>query len=182
MRSSDLTMSTRDWGLAAAAGALLLDQATKLILLFGYGFKAGIPPDFCDARPVGFLTSVRVLPFFNLSLVPNCGISYGLFQVHGLWGVALLVFIAFLAVVALGIWLWRTADRVIAIGLGLIIGGAIGNNLVDRPIYGWVADFFDFHAFGYHWYVFNVADAAITFGVIALLYDAMMRPAGASQP
>jgi signal peptidase II len=60
-------------------------------------------------------------------------------------------------------------------GLGLVVGGAIGN-LIDRLIYGAVADFFHFHAFGYDWYVFNVADAAITFGVIALLYDALLRP------
>jgi signal peptidase II len=168
-------MSTRDWGLAAAALALLLDQVSKLVLLFGYGFKAAIPSHFCELSPPPYLSSVRVLPFFNISMVPNCGISYGLFPVHGGLGMAFIVFIAFLAVIGLGYWLWRTSDRVIAVGLGLIIGGAIGNNLVDRPLYGWVADFFDFHAFGYHWYVFNVADAAITFGVIALLYDALMR-------
>ena len=60
--------------------------------------------------------------------------------------------------------------------LSLIVGGAIGNNLIDRLIYGKVADFFQFYAYGYDWYVFNVADAAITFGVMVLLYDALMRP------
>src|SRR5262249_1588186 len=60
-------------------------------------------------------------------------------------------------------------------GLGLVIGGALGN-VIDRAIYGAVADFFRFHAFGYDWYVFNVADAAITVGVVALLLDAFARP------
>ncbi len=169
-----LTMSPRDWGLASAAGALLLDQASKLLLLYGYGFQ--VPAHFCQLRPPPMLESVPILPFFNLSMVPNCGISYGLFQMHGSLGVAVLVFVALLAVIGLGYWLWNTTNRILAVGLGLIIGGAIGNNLVDRPIYGWVVDFFDFHWSHYHWYVFNVADAAITFGVIALVYDALIGP------
>ena len=69
-----------------------------------------------------------------------------------------------------------------AVGLGLVIGGAIGNNLIDRLIYGKVADFFHFYAFGYDWYVFNVADCAITLGVAALLYDALLRPDAAAGP
>ena len=58
----------------------------------------------------------------------------------------------------------------------MIIGGAIGNNLIDRLIYGKVADFFHFYVSGYDWYVFNIADCAITLGVVALLYDALLRP------
>lgn len=56
-----------------------------------------------------------------------------------------------------------------------MIGGALGN-LIDRLVHGKVADFFHFYGRGYDWYVFNVADAAITFGVIALLYDALLKP------
>jgi signal peptidase II len=88
----------------------------------------------------------------------------------------LLILFSVAAIGALGWWLWHTDRRAVALGLGLVIGGAIGNNLIDRLIYGAVADFFHFHGFGYDWYVFNVADAAITFGVIALLYDALLRP------
>ena len=62
-----------------------------------------------------------------------------------------------------------------AAALGLVIGGAIGN-LIDRLIYGKVADFFHFYVRGYDWYVFNIADCAITLGVAALLYDALLRP------
>lgn len=159
-----LTMSTRDWGLASAALALLLDQASKLVLLYGFHFR--------DAPRQVF----QILPFFNIVMVWNPGVSYGLFPAHSRLGSALLVFLSLLAVIGLGWWLWNTTRRALAIGLGLVIGGAIGNNLIDRLIYGKVADFFHFYVFGYDWYVFNVADAAITFGVIALLYDALMRP------
>ena len=72
------------------------------------------------------------------------------------------------------VWLWRMESRFQALAVGLIAGGAIGNGL-DRIIWGAVADFFHFHAFGYSWYVFNVADVAIVAGVIGLLYDSF-RP------
>ncbi len=160
-----LDMSPRDWGLASAAGALLLDQASKLTLLYGFDFKSMLPGQ-----------AVPVLPFFNLVMVWNPGVSYGLFPAHSRLGAAALVLLSLLAVIGLGWWLWNANRRALAVGLGLVIGGAIGNNLIDRLIYGKVADFFHFYAFGYDWYVFNIADAAITFGVIALLYDALLRP------
>jgi signal peptidase II len=161
-----LDMPPRDWGLAAAAVALLLDQLSKVVLLYGFHFIERTPGD----------APVPVLPFFNLVMVWNPGVSYGLFPAHSRLGSTLLVVLSLAAVIGLGWWLWNTTRRTIAIGLGLVIGGAIGNNLIDRLIYGKVADFFHFYALGYDWYVFNVADAAITFGVIALLYDALMRP------
>ena len=90
-------------------------------------------------------------------------------------GIVFLTLFSLAAVAALSWWL-RSADRrFLALGLGLVIGGAIGN-VIDRVIYGAVADFFHFHAFGHDWYVFNVADAAITVGVVALLLDAFVRP------
>ena len=171
-------MSPRDWGLAAAAGALFLDQVSKLVLLYGFHFKALGEA----AAAQGTAYAVPVLPFFNLVMVWNPGVSYGLFPAHGRWGSFLLVFLSLLAVVGLSWWLWNAGRRALAVGLGLIIGGAIGNNLIDRLIYGKVADFFHFYVRGYDWYVFNVADAAITFGVIALLYDALMRPEAHPEP
>ena len=75
-------------------------------------------------------------------------------------GTALLIGCRWSAIVAsLAFGLWRTS-RALAIGYGLIIGGALGNNLIDRLIYGKVADFFHFYGFGYDWYVFNIADLA----------------------
>lgn len=78
------------------------------------------------------------------------------------------------AVIALWIWLARGATgRLMAVSLGLIMGGALGNAL-DRLLIGGVADFFSLHAYGFYWYVFNIADMAIVAGVIGLLYDSLM--------
>lgn len=157
-------MNVRDLGLACAAGALALDQGTKLFLLYGVHFIE-MPPG----------AHIPVLPFFDLVMVWNPGISYGLLPAHGLAGTALLALFSLAAVAGLGWWLWHAGRGQLAAALGLIIGGAIGN-LIDRLIYGRVADFFHFYVHGYDWYVFNVADCAITLGVAALLYDALLRP------
>jgi signal peptidase II len=157
-------VTSRDWGLISAAIAMFLDQATKLLLLYVFDFRSMSPGE-----------SVSVLPFFNLVMTWNSGISYGLFPATGPFGTALLALFSLAAVAGLSWWLWHAERRALTIGLGLVIGGALGN-LVDRLVYGKVADFFHFHAFSFDWYVFNVADAAITFGVIALLYDALVRP------
>jgi lipoprotein signal peptidase len=86
-----------------------------------------------------------------------------------------------LAVVALAVsamllrWLWKADTALVAVALGAVIGGAIGN-VIDRFRFGAVVDFVDVHAWGWHWYVFNVADAAIVCGVLALVTDALIRP------
>ncbi len=158
-------LSPRDLGLVCAVGALALDQASKLLMLYVFGFASMGPGQH-----------VPILPFFDLVMVWNPGVSYGLFAAHTMLGRILLVLLAAVAIAGLTWWLWNTTRQAFAVGLGLVIGGAIGNNLIDRLIYGKVADFFHFYAFGYDWYVFNVADCAITFGVAAILYDALLRP------
>jgi signal peptidase II len=111
---------------------------------------------------------IRVAPFLDVVYVINRGVSYGLLHGTGPWlltGLAL--------VVALAMWCWlshASTGRLLAASLGLIIGGAIAN-AVDRLHLGGVADFFSLHAFGFYWYVFNIADVAIVAGVIGLLYD-----------
>jgi signal peptidase II len=157
-------MTSRQLGLMTAAGALAADQGSKLFLLYGLGFAAA--PD----------RSIPLLPFFNLVMVWNSGVSYGLLAAAG-WGRWLLVALALAAVVGLGWLLWQTASRILAIGYGLVIGGAIGNNLIDRVIYGRVADFFHFYALGHDWYVFNIADIAITLGAVAIVYEVIKPPA-----
>ena len=150
-------------GITTAIGALVLDQVSKNLLLYGAGFIAYQPGD-----------RIPVLPFFDIVMVWNRGVSYGLFQSEGLWGTVLLTVLSLAAVAALSWWLRTAESRFLGLGLGLIIGGALGN-VIDRGIYGAVADFFHFYAFGHDWYVFNVADAAISFGVIALIVDAFVH-------
>jgi signal peptidase II len=151
----------REIGLIAAALALAADQGSKLFLLYAGGFIHMQPGQ-----------SVPVLPFFNLVMVWNPGISYGLFPASGPLGTGLLVAVSLAAVAGLGWWLWGSTSRALTAGFGLVIGGALGN-LIDRLLYGKVADFFHFYGFGYDWYVFNIADLAITLGAVAIIYDVL---------
>ncbi len=158
-------------GIVAAVIALVLDQATKLWLLFVF--------------ELGRRGAVAVTPFFDLVLAWNTGISYGWFQQDGPVGAAVLLGFKVIAVIALAIWMARSKTRLATIGLGLIIGGAIGN-AIDRAAYGAVVDFALFHIqWGgktLNWYVFNIADAAIVVGVAALLYDSFRGPDAVKAP
>lgn len=119
---------------------------------------------------------VAVLPFFDLVYTINTGISYSLLdgKSYG-WQLTLAAF-ASLASLAMWIWIARGGGtRLMAVSLALIIGGAIGNG-IDRITLGGVADFFLLHAYGYSWYVFNIADVAIVAGVLGLLYDSWTTP------
>jgi signal peptidase II len=118
---------------------------------------------------------VEVFSFLDLVYVKNIGISYSLLNQESALGQYLLMAFAIFASLCLWMWLNRAASgKLMAIGLALIIGGAIGN-AIDRIRLGGVADFFSLHAFGYHWYVFNIADVAIVAGVIALLYESFFN-------
>lgn len=158
-------------GLIVAIITLIADQASKLWLLHVF--------------EIGRRGMVRVTPFFDLVLAWNTGISYGWLQDMGTTGQTLLMAGKALAIVLLAVWMTRAHTRLAAIGLGLIIGGAIGN-AIDRIAYGAVVDFALFHAEiagkTYSWYVFNLADAAIVAGVAALLYDSLVAPAAAKTP
>ncbi|MGD0189726.1 MAG: signal peptidase II [Rhizomicrobium sp.] len=156
-------LAPRDIGLACAAVALALDQGTKLLLLYGF--------HFIDDGP----HRIQILPFFNLVMLWNPGISYGLFPARSTAGTALIAVFEMAAAVGLGWWMWRADRKILSAGLGLVIGGALGN-LIDRLVYTRVADFFHFYVRGFDWYVFNIADCAIALGVAALLYDAVLRP------
>jgi signal peptidase II len=158
-------------GVIAAIATLIIDQASKLWLLHVFD--------------IGHRGMVRVTPFFDLVLAWNTGISYGWLQNMGTTGQTLLMAGKAVAIVLLAIWMARSQTRLAVIGLGLIIGGAIGN-AIDRIAYGAVVDFALFHIAimgkTYSWYVFNLADAAIVAGVGALLYDSLFAPAAAKTP
>lgn len=145
-------------GLSVAAVALIADQASKAWMLYVYD--------------IGAKGVVTVTPFFDLVLVWNRGISYGLLPQDSDLGRWALILFAFAAAFALVIWLARVTSPLAAAAMGLVIGGAVGN-AIDRILYGAVADFFSFHAYGYQWYIFNIADVAIVAGVIGLLYESV---------
>ncbi len=143
-------------GLATAAAVFAADQATKLWVL---------------AAMAGGAEPVALAPFFNIVLVWNRGVSFGLF---GGAGPLLLAALAGAVALAVAFWMLRTPRRLEAVALGLVAGGAAGN-ILDRLMRGAVVDFLDFHVGGWHWYAFNLADSAITVGVGVLLLDAIFR-------
>jgi signal peptidase II len=115
--------------------------------------------------------AIEITPFFNLVMVWNRGITFGMFGDAG-WGRWAFAVLALAIVVVLISWLSRASYRSTALALGLVIGGAIGN-VIDRIRWGAVADFLDFHVAGWHWPAFNVADSAIVIGVGILLLEAL---------
>jgi signal peptidase II len=148
----------RRWGVVAAALVVVADQAVKWWVLVGIM----APP-----------RTIPVTPFFNLVLTWNRGISFGLLNSQQAWNAWLLPVIAVVIVVVLAFWLSRAESRPLALAFGMVIGGAIGN-VVDRLRFdGAVMDFLDLHLFGYHWPAFNVADAAISLGAVALVLQSL---------
>jgi signal peptidase II len=148
-------------GLVAGLIVLLADQGSKWWVLNGLDLPA--------------LGQVVLLPVLNLTMVRNTGVTFGLLNGLGSWGHILLTIVALAVVTALGFWLHRAESKVVAVAIGAIAGGAIGN-VIDRVRFGWVVDFIHAHVdtpWGdFSWYVFNVADAAIVCGVAALILDA----------
>ncbi len=112
---------------------------------------------------------VEIAPFFNIVLVWNRGVSFGMF---GSAGPLVLAALAGAVAVVLVVWMLRSPRRFEALALGAVAGGAAGN-ILDRLTRGAVVDFLDFHIGGWHWYAFNLADSAITVGVAMLLFDAV---------
>ncbi|MCP3386321.1 signal peptidase II [Bradyrhizobium sp. CCGUVB4N] len=158
-------------GILAAVVTLVADQASKLWLLNGFDLaRRGV---------------VKVMPFFDLLLAWNIGISFGWLQNDGQAAQLALMAVKVVAVIALAIWMARSQTRLATVALGLIIGGAIGNG-IDRLAYGAVVDFALFHieigGITYNWYVFNLADVAIVAGVAALLYDSFLGVPAAKAP
>ena len=149
------------WGLGPAFWPSLVlfvvafgaDRLHKFIQLSLLGWKGG--------------EYVPVTDFFDYVLVWNTGISYGLFATLP---VVLLGVLMLVASGGLAAWWWRAREPLLRMGLALCIGGALSNAL-DRWVYGGVADFFHFHYGRWSFYIFNLADAAITLGVILLLLD-----------
>lgn len=150
----------RRLGGALALLILLLDRLTKIWVLDGLGLAPG--------------ESIRVLPIFSLTFVWNEGISLGLFQQGTEAGQWALIALTGAISIFLIVWLARTREWLGATAIGLVLGGAVGN-IWDRIAFGAVADFLHFHVGALSFYIFNIADAAITIGVILLLLDSFRR-------
>ena len=157
----------------SAAGGRRLRMAVGLGLAFAILVVDRLVKEALVARFVerGEPWPVEITSFFNLVMVWNRGISFGLFQGDetGRW---ILVALAAAISLLLVVWLARAAGMLAAVALGLVLGGAVGNAW-DRFQWGAVADFFDVHAFGYHFWAFNVADMGISVGVGLLLLDGL---------
>ncbi len=122
----------------------------------------------------------EIAPFFNLVLAHNRGAAFSFLADAGGWQRVLFIGIAVAATAAIVFLLARhSSEQIFSAGLALILGGALGN-LWDRVALGHVVDFLDFHAFGWHFWAFNLADSAITVGAALLILDGL-RPAGAAQ-
>lgn len=173
-------------GFMLALNILILDQLTKWLIL-EFVIREQVQP---NARAMDFWTwmvdpparfpfaSVEILPFFNLTMVWNEGISFGMFQGTGPW---ILITIALAITVLFSVWMMKVTGWLQMIALAMVIGGAIGN-VIDRFRFDAVADFFDFHIMGWHYPAFNIADCGITLGVILLLIDNIVFEPKRKQP
>ena len=155
-------MSPQKLGAALAALALALDQASKYYVARGFA--------------AGALHGGALAPFVDLALRYNRGVSFSLLRQDGALGQALLTGFSLAVVAGLCVWLSRTRTPLTGAGLGLVIGGALGNAL-DRADAGAVVDFLDLHALGRHFFVFNLADAAISAGVALLIVEGLVGEA-----
>ncbi len=146
------------FGLMISVGILVLDQISKFWVLNILKLRE---------QPLGH---IELSNLFDLTFVWNTGVSFGLFRADGMVGRLVLAAFALMVITLMVFWLLRAERRLMAAALGLIIGGALGN-LIDRLRFGKVVDFLDFSDIYFIW-VFNVADSAITIGVILMLIDA----------
>jgi len=143
-------------GLIVAILSVAIDQVFKINMV-----------DYMASYPYG----IEVTSFFRLVMVWNSGVSFGMFS-GGETTRLFLIGISSIISVILLIWMYRSERRFLSTGIGLVLGGAIGN-IIDRIHYGRVADFFDFDLYIMRWPAFNIADIAIVCGVAILLVDSL---------
>ncbi|MBL4801812.1 MAG: signal peptidase II [Emcibacter sp.] len=148
-------------GWLIALCALVLDRISKWWIM--------------DVLELPKIQMVKILPIFNLQWAENRGVSFSMFSTDGDLGRWALVGLTALIAIGLGIWLKSVQTRVLAIALGLVIGGAVGN-IYDRAVFGFVADFLQFHVGDWSFAIFNVADSCITVGAVLLIWDSFFGP------
>ena len=136
--------------------ALILDQGTKLAI----------------AGSMQLYESIAIMPFFKLTYVHNTGAAFSFLSEAGGWQRWFFAGLALMMSIVIAIWLTRLKkhETLLAVALSLVLGGAVGN-LIDRLAYGYVIDFLDVYYESWHWPAFNIADSAITLGVILMLAE-----------
>ncbi len=147
------------YGMIIALVTLILDQLSKWWLIEQYQLVEK--------------SIVKITSFFNLVVVYNHGVSFGMLREVGVDNRMLMIGLTASITAGIIVWLTRTTHKFLACALGLVIGGAIGN-IIDRIRFGAVFDFLDFHVAGWHWPAFNVADSAICIGVCLILLDSFL--------
>ena len=136
--------------------AVILDQGSKLVI----------------AGSMQLYQSISIMPYFNLTYVHNTGAAFSFLSEAGGWQRWFFAGLAFVISIVIAVWLARLKqhETLLAVALSLVLGGAIGN-LIDRLAYGYVIDFLDVYYQTWHWPAFNIADSAITLGVILMLVE-----------
>jgi signal peptidase II len=157
-------------GLVTAIAALGLDQLSKYVMV------QVMRPEGVLQTPFDSDKIIDLLPVFSLRMTWNLGISFSLFNSGQTPTIALLLAVQVGITLALGWYMFRMDRPWMQFATGLIVGGAAGN-IVDRAVYGAVADFFDFHVGLWHFPTFNLADSFISVGVFLWLLDAVWGPA-----
>lgn len=144
----------------------VFDQAVKWVVTYPLNLRG--QPEW----------TIRITDFFNLRWVENNGVSLGLLSASSFWGRWLLVLLTGAIATFVTVWLWKERKRADSIALALVLGGALGN-ILDRVRLGYVVDYADLHFGEFRpFLVFNVADAAITIGVLLLLVRALLMRDG----
>lgn len=142
-------------GYGLAVLLFLADQALKAVMIGPLALQT--------------VQQIYLLPILNLTWVENYGVALGMFRAGHDAERWILVGVTSVIAAVVGVWITREKNRMDVMGLGLVLGGALGN-IVDRVRFGYVVDFIDFHIGGFRpFLVFNLADAAITIGVLLLL-------------
>jgi signal peptidase II len=143
--------------------ALVLDQGSKLAI----------------AGSMKLYESIQIMPFFKLTYVHNTGAAFSFLSEAGGWQRWFFAGLALMISVVIAVWLTRLKkhETLLAVALALVLGGAVGN-LIDRLAYGYVIDFLDVYYESWHWPAFNIADSAITLGVVLMLAESfgLMQP------
>ncbi|PPK77391.1 signal peptidase II [Methylobacter tundripaludum] len=136
--------------------ALVLDQGSKLAI----------------AGSMKLYESIQIMPFFKLTYVHNTGAAFSFLSEAGGWQRWFFAGLALAISVVIAVWLTRLKkhETLLAVALALVLGGAVGN-LIDRLAYGYVIDFLDVYYESWHWPAFNIADSAITLGVVLMLAE-----------